>query len=77
MDGHVWVFGVIAVISTLFKLDIARGYLAIAFPLGLFALSVNRSLARSTSQRSVAAAASRPPCSRSANPYRPRSSRSR
>ena len=41
-----WVFGVIAVISTLFKLEIARGYLAIAFPLGLFALSVNRNLAR-------------------------------
>ena len=41
-----WVFGVIAVISTLFKLEIARGYLAIAFPLGLFALSVNRQLAR-------------------------------
>ena len=41
-----WVFGVIAVISTLFKLEIARGYLAIAFPLGLFALSVNRRLAR-------------------------------
>jgi len=41
-----WVFGVIAIISTLFKLEIARGYLAIAFPLGLFALSVNRHLAR-------------------------------
>ena len=41
-----WVFGVIAVISTLFKLEIARGYLAIAFPLGLLALSVNRNLAR-------------------------------
>ena len=41
-----WVFGVIAVISTLLKLDIARGYLAIAFPLGLLALSVNRNLAR-------------------------------
>jgi len=41
-----WVFGVIAVISTLFKLEIARGYLAVAFPLGLFALSVNRHLAR-------------------------------
>ena len=41
-----WVFGVIAVISTLFKLEIARGYLAIAFPLGLLALSVNRHLAR-------------------------------
>ena len=41
-----WVFGVIAVISTLFKFEIARGYLAIAFPLGLLALSVNRNLAR-------------------------------
>ena len=39
-------FGVIAVISTLFKLEIARGYLAIAFPLGLIALSVNRHVAR-------------------------------
>jgi exopolysaccharide biosynthesis polyprenyl glycosylphosphotransferase len=39
-------FGVIAVISTLFKLEIARGYLAIAFPLGLLALSVNRHMAR-------------------------------
>ena len=36
------VFGVVAVVSTLFKLDIARGYLAIAFPLGLLALSANR-----------------------------------
>ena len=41
-----WVFGVIAVVSTLFKFEIARGYLAIAFPLGLLALSVNRHLAR-------------------------------
>jgi exopolysaccharide biosynthesis polyprenyl glycosylphosphotransferase len=41
-----WVFGFIAVISTLFKLEIARGYLAIAFPLGLVALSVSRHLAR-------------------------------
>ena len=36
------VFGVVAVVSTLFKLDVARGYLAIAFPLGLLALSANR-----------------------------------
>lgn len=40
------VFGAIAVISTLFKLEIARGYLAIAFPLGLLALSANRRVAR-------------------------------
>lgn len=41
-----WVFGVIAVLSTSLKLEIARGYLAIAFPLGLVALTVNRHLAR-------------------------------
>ena len=41
-----WVFGVIAVISTVFRVDFARGYLAIALPLGLFALSVNRHVAR-------------------------------
>jgi exopolysaccharide biosynthesis polyprenyl glycosylphosphotransferase len=40
------VFGVIAVLSTLFQFDIARGYLAIAFPLGLMALTVNRWLTR-------------------------------
>ncbi len=40
------VFGIVAVVSTLFKLDIARGYLAIAFPLGLVALSANRWVAR-------------------------------
>jgi exopolysaccharide biosynthesis polyprenyl glycosylphosphotransferase len=40
------IFGVVAVVSTLFKLDIARGYLAIAFPLGLLALSGNRWIAR-------------------------------
>lgn len=40
------VFGALAVVSTLLKLDIARGYLAIAFPLGLVALSANRRVAR-------------------------------
>jgi exopolysaccharide biosynthesis polyprenyl glycosylphosphotransferase len=39
-------FGGIAIVSTLFKVDIARGYLAIALPLGLVGLSVNRFLAR-------------------------------
>lgn len=39
-------FGGIAVVSTVFKLDIARGYLAIAFPLGFMALSANRHIAR-------------------------------
>jgi hypothetical protein len=40
------VFGTTAIISTLFKLDIARGYLAIALPLGMVGLSLNRRLAR-------------------------------
>lgn len=40
------VFATIAVISALFRVDIARGYLALALPLGLVALTVNRMLAR-------------------------------
>ena len=39
-------FGTIAIVSMLFKLDIARGYLAIALPLGLFGLTVSRHIAR-------------------------------
>nr|WP_319445947.1 MULTISPECIES: sugar transferase [unclassified Mycobacterium] len=39
-------FGVIAVVSTIFRLDIARGYLAIALPLGLMVLTLNRWLWR-------------------------------
>jgi exopolysaccharide biosynthesis polyprenyl glycosylphosphotransferase len=39
-------FGVIAVVSTIFRLDIARGYLAIALPLGLVTLTLNRWLWR-------------------------------
>ncbi|WP_233272032.1 sugar transferase [Mycolicibacterium smegmatis] len=40
------VFAIIAVISAMFQLDIARGYLALALPLGLVALTVNRLLGR-------------------------------
>jgi exopolysaccharide biosynthesis polyprenyl glycosylphosphotransferase len=40
------VFGIIAVVSTVFRLDIARGYLAIALPVGLVALTTNRWLWR-------------------------------
>ncbi|MBN4925887.1 sugar transferase [Hoyosella rhizosphaerae] len=40
------VFGVIAIVGLLFQLDLARGYLAIAFPLGLVGLLVSRWLAR-------------------------------
>ena len=39
-------FGGIAIVSTLLKVDVARGYLAIALPLGLVGLSVNRFLTR-------------------------------
>jgi exopolysaccharide biosynthesis polyprenyl glycosylphosphotransferase len=39
-------FGVIAVVSTIFRLDIARGYLAIALPVGLLVLTLNRWLWR-------------------------------
>ncbi|MBM4520527.1 exopolysaccharide biosynthesis polyprenyl glycosylphosphotransferase [Rhodococcus hoagii] len=35
-------FGLIAMISLLFRIDIARGYLAIAFPLGLVGLMLGR-----------------------------------
>lgn len=40
------VFAIVAVISALFRFDIARGYLALALPLGLVALTLNRMLAR-------------------------------
>ena len=39
-------FGALAVVSTLLRIDLARGYLAIAFPLGLVALTMNRWLTR-------------------------------
>lgn len=41
-----WVFGTIAIIALLTKLDLARGYLAIAFPLGLMLLLAERALVR-------------------------------
>jgi len=41
-----WAFGATAMVSLLFKLDIARGYLAIAFPLGLALLLTERALVR-------------------------------
>jgi exopolysaccharide biosynthesis polyprenyl glycosylphosphotransferase len=44
--GTVWVFGAVAIVSMLFKLEIARGYLMIALPTGLALLAVFRWLAR-------------------------------
>lgn len=38
----VMVFGCVAIVSLLFKWDASRGYLAIAFPLGLFGLLITR-----------------------------------
>ncbi|MBU9766753.1 sugar transferase [Mycobacterium sp. TNTM28] len=40
------VFAVVAVISAMFQLEIARGFLALALPLGLAALTLNRMLGR-------------------------------
>jgi exopolysaccharide biosynthesis polyprenyl glycosylphosphotransferase len=39
-------FGTVAIISMLFKLEIARGYLMIALPIGIAALTLGRYLAR-------------------------------
>jgi exopolysaccharide biosynthesis polyprenyl glycosylphosphotransferase len=40
------VFAIVAVISAMFRFDIARGYLALALPLGLVALTLSRMLSR-------------------------------
>lgn len=44
--GTVWVFGGVAIVSMLLKLEIARGYLMLALPGGLVLLLVSRWLAR-------------------------------
>jgi exopolysaccharide biosynthesis polyprenyl glycosylphosphotransferase len=44
--GTMWVFGGVAIISLLFKLEIVRGYLMIAMPMGLGLLTSVRWLAR-------------------------------
>jgi exopolysaccharide biosynthesis polyprenyl glycosylphosphotransferase len=41
-DGTVRLFGVIAIIAFLFHIDLARGYILIAFPLGLGVLTLSR-----------------------------------
>ncbi|WP_170226619.1 sugar transferase [Rudaeicoccus suwonensis] len=41
-----WTFGVVAIVSMIFKLDIARGYLAVALPTGLVLLLLERALLR-------------------------------
>jgi exopolysaccharide biosynthesis polyprenyl glycosylphosphotransferase len=46
VSATVWTFGAIAIITLLARVDVARGYLAVAMPLGLFALLITRYLRR-------------------------------
>jgi exopolysaccharide biosynthesis polyprenyl glycosylphosphotransferase len=46
VEASLWTFGAIAMAQLLFKIDIARGYLAVALPAGLIGLLVNRWLGR-------------------------------
>lgn len=46
LTATVSTFGIVAVISTLFKLEVARGYLAIALPVGVVGLLLGRWLLR-------------------------------
>ncbi|MFD7012378.1 sugar transferase [Rhodococcus jostii] len=46
VSGTFWLFGAVAIVSLLLRIDLARGYLLIAFPLGLVALLVSRWLWR-------------------------------
>jgi exopolysaccharide biosynthesis polyprenyl glycosylphosphotransferase len=42
VDATVRLFGVVAIVAFLFQLDLARGYIILAFPIGLFALLASR-----------------------------------
>ncbi|WP_342025381.1 sugar transferase [Arthrobacter citreus] len=55
-----WLFGLVAVVSYVFQLDTARGYVALALPAGVISLLVARMLVRSylRSQRRVGASSS-------------------
>lgn len=44
--ASLWLFATIALISYLFKLEIARGYIAFAFPLGIIFLLIGRHIVR-------------------------------
>ncbi|OIN80658.1 sugar transferase [Mycobacterium malmoense] len=55
VSASFWTFGVIAIVALLLKLEITRGYLAVAFPLGTLGLLLgrhfwNRQLARERAQ---------------------------
>jgi len=57
-NASFWTFGAIAIGSLLFKLDIARGYLAVALPVGTLGLILGRNIWR----RSLARARARGEC---------------
>ena len=46
VSATVWTFGAVAIVTLLARVDVARGYLAVALPLGLLALLVTRNLRR-------------------------------
>jgi exopolysaccharide biosynthesis polyprenyl glycosylphosphotransferase len=46
VEASLWTFGTIAMAELLFKLEIARGYLAVALPVGILGLVLSRWLAR-------------------------------
>jgi exopolysaccharide biosynthesis polyprenyl glycosylphosphotransferase len=46
VEASFWTFGAIAMAELLFKLEIARGYLAVALPVGILGLVLSRWLAR-------------------------------
>lgn len=46
VSASIWVFGAIAIITLLLKLDIARGYLAVALPAGTLGLVASRAMWR-------------------------------
>ncbi|MFD1810860.1 sugar transferase [Rhodococcus gannanensis] len=46
VSGTLWMFGAVAIVALVVKLDLARGYLAIALPVGLLALLLSRWLWR-------------------------------
>lgn len=46
VEASIWTFGAIAMSEYIFHLEIARGYLAVALPVGILGLVLNRWLAR-------------------------------
>jgi exopolysaccharide biosynthesis polyprenyl glycosylphosphotransferase len=46
VSATVWTFGAIAIVTLLARVDVARGYLAVALPLGLLGLLVTRNIRR-------------------------------